>query len=623
MKSRFGAFRATLGLMIPLIAAPVLADCRFNNGQVVEYEEGGTTQDGSVDWREARVMGSSEGAACTYSITGPGGMFDYTNRRDNIPEARLRRQQTQPIQTTKTREIDPATIDLRKLEQEIVAETNRAREKPQDFAATIRTKIEGNYTTKTIIGQDQLWVTLPDESPSAYLFPTESTSYKNDVTEAINTLQAAAVGKTLAWSSGLAMAARDHSSDPGIVGHTGGDGSDFLTRIARYGRNKGGAAENLGAGHTTAFGFVSSFLVDYRVPGRGHRTNILNANYNSLGVGCHYFAPAAPQDLGFIRCVMNFGFDYATNAIPPAADLLYLTDADGDSVQVIDTAGEKTVKTIGGLGKDLRGVAVGPYGRKVYVVSKDQLHMIDASRDYKLVKSWRLPYDGLKVAVSPDGNTVFVSAMDSAAGKGYILPYSADSSLPDNLIAETPVQAGIQPLNLSVGRNGRRLYVQESGSPLGGFYLDLANNYSRHSLNMNGPMFESGDGSRLIGTAAFLIWSAEVGSWQPATLDGPNANEGFVGGALCPDGNFYATSMRILSNGNSRLVSVDPAGGRAVTRFELPGWGAAVGCTLDGKKVFVGNLTGVYVVDIGTWAIRTLTTGKQPSGMAIGPAPVS
>ncbi len=205
--------------------------------------------------------------------------------------------------------VDPSKIDLRQLEQGIFEATNEARTNPAGFALQIRTRIVATYKVKTFQNKSrQLWVTPPGESTSGYDVPTVSDAYKFDVASTIGFLKSHKGLAALKWSKGLARAAKDHAEDPNIKGHTGGDGSSPFERMNRYGR--GGRAENLGANQNTAFGFVSSFIIDFRVPSRGHRANIFHASYTDLGVGCHYFAPADPQDLGFIRCVMNFGQDY-------------------------------------------------------------------------------------------------------------------------------------------------------------------------------------------------------------------------------------------------------------------------------------------------------------------------
>ena len=215
-------------------------------------------------------------------------------------------------------EIDPAEIDLRQLEQDIFQATNTARQTPEVFSADIVQKIQGTYVTMSFEKSHHLLVTLPGESTMGFLVASESDPYMQDVDGAIHFLMTRRRPlPALNWSRGLALAARDHAMDPRIAGHKGGDGSTSFQRMSRYG--SGGRAENLGSNHTTGFGFVSSFIIDHRVPSRGHRTNIFDSAYTDVGVGCHYFAPADAQRLGYIRCVMNFGEGWTDNANLAAA----------------------------------------------------------------------------------------------------------------------------------------------------------------------------------------------------------------------------------------------------------------------------------------------------------------
>jgi uncharacterized protein YkwD len=56
---------------------------------------------------------------------------------------------------------------------------------------------------------------------------------------------------SLVWEDGLALSARDHCADmgdDGATGSTGLDGSDFYTRIKRFGETGGFLGENIAYG---------------------------------------------------------------------------------------------------------------------------------------------------------------------------------------------------------------------------------------------------------------------------------------------------------------------------------------------------------------------------------------
>ena len=118
--------------------------------------------------------------------------------------------------------------------------------------------------------------------------------FQEDIHQARREIAAIPPRPALAWNERLAAAAHAHSrdqADTGVQSHTGSDGSDLGTRLDRVGY--GGpraAAEN-------AFGYAQSvalahraFTLDWGVPSRGHRRNLLQpdpaeAPYREVGLG--------------------------------------------------------------------------------------------------------------------------------------------------------------------------------------------------------------------------------------------------------------------------------------------------------------------------------------------------
>ena len=89
-------------------------------------------------------------------------------------------------------------------------------------------------------------------------------------------------------SKGLSQAAKDHALDQsktGGLGHTGSDGSQPFDRMNKYGNWDGYAGENISYGRNDGLGIILQLLIDDGVPSRGHRVNILNPNFNIVGVG--------------------------------------------------------------------------------------------------------------------------------------------------------------------------------------------------------------------------------------------------------------------------------------------------------------------------------------------------
>ncbi|MCX4844901.1 CAP domain-containing protein [Streptomyces sp. NBC_00893] len=102
----------------------------------------------------------------------------------------------------------------------------------------------------------------------------------------------------LTASSSLASLAQDFSADMaarGFFDHTDPDGRSPWDRASKAGV-QGLAAENIARGQASAQAVMESWMNS-----DGHRANILNCDYKTLGVGVHYGSggPWWTQDFGF------------------------------------------------------------------------------------------------------------------------------------------------------------------------------------------------------------------------------------------------------------------------------------------------------------------------------------
>ena len=173
-------------------------------------------------------------------------------------------------------------------EQAVVDELSLARTKPQEYA-----KFLEDYRRK--IQKDGTAIVR-----GAHIRTKEGVKA---VDEAIAFLKKVRPLTPLTASRGLALAASDHVKDTGprgLTGHSGTDGSTFGDRIARHGRIHRTAGENISYGPDDARSIVMQLIVDDGVPGRGHRTNIFNPDFRTVGV-----AIGDHQVYGRM-CVMDF-----------------------------------------------------------------------------------------------------------------------------------------------------------------------------------------------------------------------------------------------------------------------------------------------------------------------------
>lgn len=190
---------------------------------------------------------------------------------------------------------EPA-VKAAKLEQEVLSELNLARQKPQDYAKFV----EGHRRRF----RDEKSYTLPGGMVMT------SQEGVTAVDEAIAFLKKAKPVGALDFSVGLSLAARDHVADlgpKGQIGHNGSDGSDPGKRIKRYGDWEAAMGENISFGHDDARMIVMQLIVDDGVPSRGHRTNIFQPKYKTVGISCG-------EHKGFRHmCVMDFAGGFSEN----------------------------------------------------------------------------------------------------------------------------------------------------------------------------------------------------------------------------------------------------------------------------------------------------------------------
>ena len=155
------------------------------------------------------------------------------------------------------------------VEKNVILEMNMARSNPKKYAELYiqpRTKkFSGNLYNN-------------------YIMTNEGVSVVNECVKFMNSQKSLPILKP---SKGLTLAAKDHSSTQCLTdktGHDGIDGSDPFERMKRYGTFTT-AGENIDYGCSSAREIVVSLLIDDGVKSRGHRKNIMNKSFSTVGVG--------------------------------------------------------------------------------------------------------------------------------------------------------------------------------------------------------------------------------------------------------------------------------------------------------------------------------------------------
>ena len=196
--------------------------------------------------------------------------------------------QNTPSQTTQTVQNDSANWNiaaldtarnvnyLTTLEKDIILETNKVRTNPQKYAELYLQPMLQYYNGNRYSVPGQVTIVTQEGATG--------------VQECIAALNRTAGVGVLTPERGMSLAAKDHVTDQSRTGQTGHDGSDGSTpdtRIRRYGTFPGAytRGENISYGKTTARDIICQLLIDDGVPGRGHRTNIMNRAFTQIGVG--------------------------------------------------------------------------------------------------------------------------------------------------------------------------------------------------------------------------------------------------------------------------------------------------------------------------------------------------
>jgi uncharacterized protein YkwD len=134
--------------------------------------------------------------------------------------------------------------------------------------------------------------------------------------EAVRHLERMRPVPALVASPGLSAVAAAHVADTGPRGARGHRGSGFSSpwsRMEKYGRRSGTAAENICYGTRDPRGIVITQLVDAGVASRGHRKNILSPAFSVAGVA---FGPHAGYGS---MCVIDFAAHFVEHAPRRAA----------------------------------------------------------------------------------------------------------------------------------------------------------------------------------------------------------------------------------------------------------------------------------------------------------------
>ena len=182
---------------------------------------------------------------------------------------------------------------LSKAEKDVILEINMVRYNPQMYAEQYMSWMKVFYSEKLL------------KIPGKITYKTEEGV--NAFNECMEALREAEPVPILKPSRGMTKACQllvyDQSST-GKTGHKGSGNSTPTERANRFGNFTGYFAENIHYGDSEPRFVVVSLLIDDGVRSRGHRKDILNKEFNKIGVSI------GDHKVYGNMCVMNYATEF-------------------------------------------------------------------------------------------------------------------------------------------------------------------------------------------------------------------------------------------------------------------------------------------------------------------------
>ena len=256
----------------------------------------------------------------------------------------------------------------------------------------------------------------------------------------------------------------------------------------------------------------------------------------------------------------------------------YVTNADANSLSIIDTATRRVTATISDVGNYPLALAVSPDGETVYVAGGygNSVAVIDTETEtvVKTIGIGLVPADTVLsgLALSPDGQRLYVTDFggDSVA--------VIDTEL-GTVIARLALPAGSAPGGLAFASNGSRVYVANTGT----------------------------DTVSVIDTAERIV---------VATVDLP-AGTSPTAVATSPDGRVvYVAGFQ-----NGTVTAIDTGTQTITNTFYVSSSPSALAVSPDGQRLFVADdgTNAVAVIELASATVTSIAVGSNPGAVAVRP----
>ena len=227
-------------------------------------------------------------------------------------------------------------------------------------------------------------------------------------------------------------------------------------------------------------------------------------------------------------------------ALSPAGTIAYVVNQAGQAIHVIDVA-TGSVTDSAKLTNDGFNIAVSPDGQRVYVTTSDGRVYVMSTSSNDIIDSMRVGSAANGLAFSPDGSRLYISSRDA----GTITVFSTQTDAPLDTIA-----TGGAPQRLVVSHDGAKLFAANESAGIN--VINLPGGTLAPSITLDGSGYGVGlspDGTQLYATnpgsgKVFIVNEADGHLISTLTVGGAPRNVAFAG-----DGR-----IAVVTDGNGRVL---------------------------------------------------------------------
>lgn len=150
-------------------------------------------------------------------------------------------------------------------------------------APEVTPEVTAQPTKSPVVTPESTKAPVATPTPESTSAPTDTEAYAYEVVELVNQERAKNGLSALTTDKTLMDAAQKRAVETNTsFSHTRPSGQNFSTVLSEFGISYRSAGENIAYGQKTPEDVVNAWMNS-----SGHRANILNSSYTTIGVGCY------------------------------------------------------------------------------------------------------------------------------------------------------------------------------------------------------------------------------------------------------------------------------------------------------------------------------------------------